>query len=228
MITVLLITYDRPREIRCTIDALRVHLHYSGALRWHIADDSSPADYIPQLVRDYPDLGLIATTTQRQGWGANVNRALQHPQMTDLIFLCEDDYVAKRDIDLDFGAALLMGSDLGVVRYDGIAGHVGLNLWLKEYDTALGRLNCLKVDQRHSTHLNVYSNRPHLRHRRFHDTFGLYKENLPLGKTEEEYAHRILDKNGPGIAILPDGIPTAFDHIGVSRQGTDKDSLFKH
>jgi hypothetical protein len=67
-----------------------------------------------------------------------------------------------------------------------------------------------------------------LRHRRWHDFLGLYPETLPLGKTEEAYAHRVLDKtDAPGFAILPDGVPMAFDHIGHSRQGTDKDTLFK-
>jgi len=227
MLTVILVTYNRPVEIRRTLEALLKHLKFSGVLRWHLADDGTPGEYIPALLREYPELAWSATTTKRQGWGANVNKALNHPGMTDLIFLCEDDYVVQQDLDLDAGAALLHSTDLGVIRYDGLAGHVGLSLRLCEAETALGRLTYLELDRLNSSHLNVYSNRPHLRHRRFHDCYGPYPENLSLGKTEESYAHRILDQAGPGIAILPSGIPQAFDHIGHSRQGTQEDSLFR-
>lgn len=225
-VTILLVTYNRPTEIRRTVTALLSHLHYAGDLRWHIADDDSPPDYLPQLRRDFPALNFTCTVTPRQGWGANVNKALQHPQMSDLIFLCEDDYVAYRDLDLDYGAALLSSvPTLGLVRYDGLAGHVGLNLWLQEAATSMGRLDYLLLDRQQSTHLNVYSHRPHLRHRRFHDTYGLYPEHLPLGLTEDRYAHLIKDIAGPEICCLPDGVWQAFEHIGISRQGTVDDVL---
>ena len=75
-----------------------------------------------------------------------------------------------------------------------------------------------------SSHLNVYSNRPHLRHRRLHDKLGMYKEGLPLGHTETEYAHRVKDNIGIAeVAVLQNGIERAFDHIGKSRQGTEMD-----
>ncbi len=229
-ITILIVTYDRPTEIRRTIDALRDKIQYAGPLRWHIADDGSPGEYVTEIVRDYQEnLDITATVTPRLGWGANVNKALQHPRMTDLIFLCEDDYIALHPLNFNYGAALLLSSDeLGVVRYDGLEGHVGLNMWLKECKVAGDTFSYLEIDREKSTHLNIYSNRPHLRHRRWHDALGLYPENLPLGKTEETYAHRVRNRlDAPGFAVLMDGLPRAFDHIGKSRQGTEKDTLFK-
>lgn len=229
-ITILIVTYDRPTEIRRTIDALRDKIQYAGPLRWHIADDGSPDNYVANVVRDYQEhLDITATVTPRLGWGANVNKALQHPRMTDLVFLCEDDYIALHPLNFNHGAALLLSSDhLGVVRYDGLEGHVGLNMWLKECRVAGDTFSYLEIDREKSTHLNIYSNRPHLRHRRWHDALGLYPENLPLGKTEEAYAHRVRNRlDAPGFAILMDGLPRAFDHIGKSRQGTEKDTLFK-
>ena len=229
MITILIVTYDRPAEIRRTIDALREHIHYSGELRWHIADDGTPGNYIAELIRDYPTLKFTVTVTSHLGWGANVNKALQHTQMSDLIFLCEDDYVATRSLDFDAGAALLTThTELGIVRYDGIVGHNGLNLWLREAKTEQGVVPYLKIDRNQSTHLNIYSNRPHLRHRRLHDALGLYSEGVSLGITEEGYAHRVLDKKDAlGFAVLLDGLWNAFDHIGKSRQGTELDSNFR-
>lgn len=222
-ITVLIVTYDRPREIRLTIDALLQHIEYDGELNWHIADDNSPGNYLPQLAQDYPILHLTATVTKRQGWGANVNKALTAIR-NDFIFLCEDDYVAQQRLDLTAGVRLLTTFDnLGAVRYDGISGHNGLNLTVQEL-TGNPTINFLTINKELSTHFNVYSNRPHLRHRRFHDRLGPYIEGAPLGMTETNYAGRVKETEGfADIAILSNGIDRAFDHIGHSRQGTDLD-----
>jgi glycosyltransferase involved in cell wall biosynthesis len=224
LVTILIVTYDRPDEIRRTLAALVNHLHYSGELRWHIADDGTPGSYLDDLRRDFPVLNLARSVTQRGGWGVNVNTALR-AATTDLVFLCEDDYVAQRAADLDRGVIVLAAQPgIGLVRYDGIGGHVGMNLWLCEARQEERTVNYLEIDRRHSAHLNVYSNRPHLKHRRFHDAVGYYAEGLSLGFTEESFAHRVKDADpGCGVAILGDGIEYSFDHIGKSRQGTDAD-----
>jgi len=230
-LTILIVTYDRPREIRATIRALyeRAALLYPGTIHWHIADDGTGSGYVAGLLHDFPSLDISHTITDRKGWGANVNKALQSIT-TDYIYLNEDDYVPIRDLDLARGVALLQAeTDLGIVRYDGISGHT-LNLELRESATNLGTLNYCRISKR-SPHLNVYSHRPHLKHRRLHDTVGLYKEGLALGATEEEFAHRIKDgeyrDKPPYIAILPDGIIPCFDHIGHSRQGSACDIFLK-
>jgi glycosyltransferase involved in cell wall biosynthesis len=224
-VTILVVTYDRPREIRRTIDALCNHIKYPGPLRWHIADDHSPGTYIPDLVEQYQrsDIHLNHSITDRKGWGANVNKALASIQ-SDCIFLNEDDYIAIRDIDLTRGVALLEAcKELGAIRYDGLEGHE-LNLQLREVKSErVDRLDYLIIDK-DSPHLNVYSHRPHLKHRRLHDQLGKYVEGQSLGATEEEFAHRVKDHAGPPeIAILPSGIPRAFAHIGKSRQGSEHD-----
>jgi len=228
-VTVLIVTFDRPSEIRVTIDTLIEHIQYSGPIHWHIADDGSQDGYVSDLINDYKHLSLSHTITNRQGWGANVNKAL-NSITTDYVYLNEDDYVSLFTIDLDKGVALLEANkELGIVRYDGLAGHI-LNLELRECDTKIGRLSYLRISK-HSPHLNVYSHRPHLKHRRLHDKLGLYKDGLPLGQTEEAFAHKIKDEpytdTSPHVAILPSGIPRAYDHIGHSRQGTDWDKLIK-
>ena len=224
-LTVLVVTYDRPYEIRETLNALRGHLRYDPNVKWHLADDGSPGSYLDDIYRDFADLDWAWTVTPRLGWGANVNTALRAIS-TDYIFLIEDDYVARHPLDLYSGVALLTArSDLDLVRYDGLAGHVGLSLWMDEAPVAGGHMPFLRIDTRRSGHLNCYSNRPHLRHRRFHERLGLYPEGLPLGYTEETYAHRVKDVSSPqvSIAVLVDGITQAFDHIGKTRQGTDLD-----
>ncbi|MBD3251135.1 hypothetical protein GF380_01535 [Candidatus Uhrbacteria bacterium] len=166
---------------------------------------------------------MTATSTQRQGWGANVNKALTHIR-SDYVFLIEDDYVAQKSVNLTSGVAVLEHDEsLGIVRYDGLAGHVGLALNIKEAPGSPA-VCYLQIDKGRSSHLNVYSNRPHLRHRRVYDKLGPYPESQSLGATETAYAHRVKDNIGQvGVAILADGIERAFDHIGKSRQGTEHD-----
>lgn len=223
-VTVLLVTYDRPQEIRQTIEALQKCLDYKGKLRWHLADDGSPREYVPGVRRDYPTLQFTATVTGRLGWGANVNKALNFIR-TDYMFLCEDDYVALRRLDITTGIGVMMAeSAIGLVRYDGLSAHA-LTLSLRELRLPWGGMQDYLLVRRDSPHLNIYSNRPHLKHRRFHDVHGLYPEGRTLGETEEAFAMRILhaQPGTPLVAALPDGIPRAFDHIGRSRQGSDQD-----
>jgi len=223
-ITVLIVTYDRPREIRETIRALEQYIAYPGTVKWHIADDASPETYLPELYSDFRHLSLTATSTARKGWGANVNKALKYIQ-TDYTFLCEDDYVATRTINLEQGVAIIEAqSSICLIRYDGIGGHTGLNLWLREAKTQIGTFSYLEIDRKRSGHLNSYSNRPHLRHKRFQYSVGDYAEGHTLGHTEEIFAHKVIDAEpGIGLAILSDGIQSTFRHIGVSRQGTELD-----
>lgn len=236
-VTVLVVTWNRPAVIRRTIHALIEHIRYPDLL-WHIADDSSPGEYVAHLRQDFPQLEFTATVTDRLGWGANVNEALINCwSRSHYVFLCEDDYVVKRDLDLVCGVAVLEAAPrLGLIRYDGIAGHA-LDLQLREVGTKAGYMQCMTI-MRASPHLNLYSHRPHLVHKRFHDHYGMYLTNdiikcatvgrkirSLLGECESEFAHRVKDKyeKGPKIAVLADGVMAAFDHIGHSRQGTEDD-----
>jgi len=226
-VAILTVTYDRPAEIRRTISALKKNILYPGPLAWHIADDHSPGNYLPELKLDFRELNLSYTVTDRKGWGANVNKAMSHcwDVYDDYVFLCEDDYVSQYPIDLRLGVLLLWHArGLGAIRYDGIHGHE-LDLQLREIKTPVEKVSTLII-QGSSPHLNIYSNRPHLKHRRFHDHYGLYEEGKRLGETESEFAHRVKDgyQGGLKIATLTTGIPRAFNHIGKSRQLTELDT----
>lgn len=221
-LTICIVTYDRLPEIKQTIRALTQHAKYQGELRWHLADDSSPAGYVGNITREFNDLHFTHTSGGRGGWGVNVNIALGFLSQS-YVFLIEDDYVARRDINLTAGVAVLEAlPSLGAIRYDGIAAH-DLNLRLREAHTFIGNVSYMEIDK-DIPHLNVYSNRPHLRHQRFTECYGWYPEHKSLGDTEEQFAHRVKDKkNCPGVAVLHDGIAGAFDHIGKSYQGGKHD-----
>lgn len=225
-VTVLIVTYDRPDEVRAVVGALRNHLRYLGKLCWHLADDSTgDPSYVPSILRDFPDLTWTYTVTpQRGGWGVNVNTALQAVQ-TPYVFLCEDDHVAQRPLDLGAGVFVMEHvPTVGLVRYDGVEGH-RLTLHLEETPKVQGvRVHYLRADRLSSKELYVYSHRPHLKHKRFHEAYGLYTEGVDLGSTETLFAHRVRTAEaGPEIVVLSDGVERAFKHIGASRQGTAED-----
>jgi hypothetical protein len=55
----------------------------------------------------------------------------------------------------------------------------------------------------------------------------MYDEGKKLGETEAAFAHQVRDKydDCPKVAVLQNGIVTAFDHIGKSRQMTELDAI---
>jgi hypothetical protein len=235
-VSILIVTYDRIKEIKRTIYALKKHLKYQGELLWHLADDHSPGNYIDDIKREFSYLNFSATITDRKGWGKNVNKALVHCWAnSDYVFLNEDDRPPIKNYDLTSGVAVLMSKDdankpgaaterkpIGMVRYDGIAGH-WLNLELREAKTEIGNINYLHV-LKNSPFLNCYSNRPALTHRRFYDSYGMIPEGKGLADTESSYAHTFKhSKKGPWIVTLEDGIRLAQDHIGKSRQNSEHD-----
>ena len=226
-VAVMIVTYDRPDEIRRVIVALTKHLQYKGKFVWYLADDASPGNYVLDIQRDFPKLNFRASVTKRLGWGANVNKCLQKIAEKH-IFLCEDDYVALYPLDINKGVALLDSkANIGLVRYDGLAGH-RLNLALEEIETRLGVLQYLEILKKSSRGLNVYSNRPHLKSRKFHRAYSHYPMEKSLGETESAFAHRVKDiLTGPRLVALETGIVRAFDHIGKSRQGTELDQTSK-
>jgi len=233
-ITIIILTYNRPVEVRRTIDALYDYLSYEGELHWLIADNTSPGSYARDLKHDYKGdkhFDVIQNPKGDRNWASNANYALSQ-NTNDLTIMLEDDFVLKTPIDLSPLAALLITNpSLGLIRLGGVQGHTGLNVTMMEHDISLylpqyrqgmgmlGRINYWQIDP-HSSQLFCYSNHPQLKHRRFHVAHGLYVEGLGLGATEECFAHQVKDNllfsSSPQIAVPLELAVTYFDHIGVT------------
>ena len=241
-VSILVVTYERPEEIRITIDALRRHIQYPAEkLRWHICDDGSGDNYVYKIQQDFKDLNITATITNRQGWGANANKGLKHCWATsDYVLLTEDDRPPIKPYGLDKAVAILAASPgdchkpegapprspIGCIRLGGIASH-WLTLQSRETDTIMGKLNYLHI-LKSSPFLNVWSNQPNVTHRRFFDYYGLFPEGRGLADTETIFARSVKDaRKGPWVCILTNGIDVAQDHIGHSRQASDQDVGYK-
>lgn len=240
-LSLIIVTYNRPQVIRRTLRALHYHLHLTKLDNSQIilADDWSPNDYAESVTEwAAAELGwsleINRPATIRGGWGRNVNSAITWARYPNMMIV-EDDYLLTHDIDLHQHIKLLNHPDVGMVRLDGIVGHVGLRTELRE---------CLMNDYqftgmlpRHypywnllpsSNHLNVYSNRPHLFNRQFLADYGLYPEGKPLGDTEEQYAGHVLHvmrsrKDAPQIVAPVELTACYWEHIGNSYQGSEHD-----
>ena len=225
-ITILIVTYKRPSEVRGVIEALQDKLIYPGVLLWRLADDCTGDNYVPDILRDFPNLAFEYTITpKRSGWGINVNTGLRAAG-PGYVFQIEDDQIAYRSIDLENGVFVMEHDQtVGLVRYDGIEGH-RLMLFMDETPKVDNRRShFLRIMRRKTKGLNAYSNRPHLKHPRFHGVYGGYPEGLSMGSTEEVFAHHILHqpRGTPDLVALANGVQRAFRHVGTSRQLTDAD-----
>ncbi len=247
-VTVVVCTYDRPKEIRLTLESLFNNLSYEpDRIAWHIADDGTPGTYaldVCRWIRSVSGMDVASSVTERKGWGANVNAALRAVQ-TDYVYFTEDDYVLQRSLDLRRYVALIdVVPTIGLLRF-GLAGHDGLGCYLHEADvsgwlpdyqetpTSLpGKLDYWEIERGVSVGpfaVYKYSNRPHLKHRRFHETYGYYPEGRTLALTEEGMNHQIAHMPiGPAIVCPADWTLWHYDHIGVSRQGSEAEREAVH
>lgn len=241
-ISIIILTYNRPEIIKRTIFALLKNIYYEGEIEYIVADDSTPSPtYHHHCLRFFPKQAnaRVECTPKQSGWGMNANNAMSKAS-NDIILMLEDDYVLSGKINLTPYVVLLQKHhSLGVVRLDGIAGHLGISCQIAQTDindlcptwqqgiSYPGILHYFLIDGK-SSHLNLYSNRPHLKHKRFHKFYGDYPEGQKLGMTETMFAHTVKDKmkafpdDAPAIAVPLDA-NCYWDHIGVSWQGTEHD-----
>ena len=222
-ITVIFVTWNRRQELLTTVGAFLHFVQYDHSkLHLHIADDNSPQPYIFDVIREFPNYHWTYSVTNRLGWGANVNLAISEAK-TDYIYLNEDDYVAQSPINLKDGVRVLENvSNVGCIRYNHLIGHLGMQLRVEETEDTEGIVHYLRILKKESTFPYVYSNRPHLQHRRFWETYGKYPEGRKLGSTEEIYMSIVKGSIGPDVAILYNGT-IDYLHIGKTNQLSTND-----
>lgn len=224
LVDVVLVHFNRPHELARSVASLRANLHYPN-LRWVVADDYS-SEEVFEFIKAEVQPDAIFRTKKRSGLGVNTNNALKRLD-SDFVFLTMDDRVLTRPIDLRLGVDILYRfEEFGLVRYGGLTGH-DVTCRMRElvampdaiFDVARSRYFVWELLKRLSRFLFVYSGQPHLKHRRFHEAYGPYKEGIKLGATEEEFAHRFIDmEKGPSIICFPEFVPCYFDHIGHTWQ----------
>ena len=219
-VDVIIVTWNRPKEVAETFNSLRENLRYPN-LHFIIADGHSEPS-VQDFMRRELEGAEIVVPPRRGGWGADVNLALRRSQAL-YVFMIEDDYPLLRPIDLMPAVRVLGGrKEIGMVRYRALAGH-DLTCRLREAHIDGDTYQVWQI-LRSSAFLFCYTHGPHLKHRRFHEHYGLYAEGLMLGDTEVEMCWRWKKNPGPAIVAFPEFVmPTWFGSIGHSRQLSDTD-----
>lgn len=216
-LAILSMTYNRRDILEDTLKHINEHLWYEGPKQYFVADDGSD-DGTQSMLMQFPDMTLIQN--QRVGLGANSNSGLRLAMAyAPLILQFQDDMQLKSSLDLHPHAERLLSDETcGYIRLWGVGGHrytanLEGNYWRVWWN---------------SDDLYIPSDRPHLKHRRFHEFFGFYPEGLKSAETEDAWCHQCKDRaggNGKKLDVLvPQNALTesTWEHMAYGSRWRDK------
>ena len=226
-VTVIIPTYNRPEILKETMNRIAFNLVYDGVVDICIGNDGDRLPHIPDIHTRDSVVNVYVLDGPKRGLGANLNMLINACE-TDLILQMDDDHYLEKPLDINqFADDLLQFKD-----------NVG---WIRLF---LGTEEDLNNDdpfyQFHAVMLKRYwypvpgvgelyiaSNRPHLKHKRFHDFYGLYNEHVKLGETETAFCHAYAsqhnlhtdhpDRPWVGIPVAAPSFDT-WKHVGASWQ----------
>lgn len=224
LVTIVLLTYEDGQRntaeitLRSTLD----HLHYSGPLAVHIADDGSIEGHVEalrMLAGGYPHLVTVGSTNvERRGYGASWNAATQSVHLSSPIVMpIEDDWELRRDLDLGplVDTLLASSSPVQCIRL----GYIGFTQSLRSLfiDTPAGIMALLDPlsPERH-----VAAGHPRIETREWERAIGPWTEGLAAGATEFEWCGRRSARLGvawPLDVVRPS--EHLFAHIGAHGLG---------
>lgn len=219
-IVVVLQTWERTDVAMRTIVAARHYLRYGGRLAWYVADDGSRPEHVEACVAALAGADVIGGHSERRGYGGNSNAAwLAADAIGALTLWLEDDWELRAPVDLYPYAALLMERpEIGMVRLGNLNLDIRGRTWGHD-----GRVYWTLDREPHIEGTPVFTGHPSLRHRRYHEAYGLYPEGLKPGETELAYAYqfRMGSHDAPGI-VWPADWPAGghFAHIGTVKTET--------
>lgn len=181
-----IVTYNRVETLRDTLARLSRHLWYEGARHVFVADDGSDDGTQAMLREEYPDVVLVQSS--RAGLGANTNAGLRACLgAADYVLQFQDDMQLLVTLDLHPHIEKLRDDPTcGFIRLWGVGGHrykgnLEGNYWRIHWD---------------SDELYIPSDRPHVKHRRFHEHFGFYPEGRLTAETEDAWCHQCKNRAG--------------------------------
>jgi len=206
----LIITYERTHLAVETIKSVKEKVIYPN-IGFHIADDGSSPEHIERLLHEIGgSYSVEISNAQRGGVGRSMNLGIEAAlKRADLWLHLEDDWVLPAPLDLKPHVDLLMqNGNIGMVRL----GRLSAGITAK---TIPGLNGECWWELRRASDTYVFSGNASLRHRRFHDAYGPYREGLPPGRTELWYCDRFNRGKGPEI-VWPSFLSTKemFVHIG--------------
>lgn len=217
-LAIVIVTYNRCATLLETIQRLHDHLYYAGP--WHVivADDGSDDGTQAELAARFPHAILVQS--RRAGLGANTNAGLRAAfALSPFVLQLQDDMHLKYTFDLHPHIERLTRDETaGMIRLWGIGGHALEGRLEGEHWRVYW----------HSPDLYIPSDRPQLKHRRFHEHFGMYPEGLPTAATEEAWCHQCKGRAGLEgrqlDVLVPQGIETErnWEHMHWGQRWRDQ------
>jgi len=208
-LAVIIPTYNRLEILHQCLNMLIANLNYSGHIDYWIGNDGDTPIDIPVLNKT---LNVIEGPSG--SLGANLNRLINAAD-ADVMLQLDDDHILLEPLDLDPHVKHLSDNkSAGWIRLMEIAEH-------KLHAYLIGSYWYVVWD---SDELYITSNRPHLKHKRFHDQYGPYFEGFKLGATEDTFCHKCIDRGRKNDklsrVLVPLNVHTEsmWDHIGHSWQ----------
>lgn len=217
-LAVVIATYNRSALLLDTMQHLSDHLYYVGETRVIIADDGSDDETVAAIQSCFPLAQLVVS--DRVGLGANTNAGLRQAfAQTDYVLQLQDDMRLLTGLDLHPHVELLMQDvTCGFIRLWGVGGH--------RYEGKLEG-NYWRI-MWHSPELYIPSDRPHVKHRRFHDFYGMYPEGLTTAHTEDAWCHSCKNRAGQDGKQLDVFVPqnalteSTWEHVGWGQRWRDQ------
>lgn len=207
-ISIIIPTYNRPWILKKGIELLKHNLIYSGKITYYIGVDGDTSTC--KMFAGHAD--VICIPGPNNGLGANLNRLIQTTP-DDFLFQMDDDHHLLQPLPLDRHVREFeWNPSLGWLRMMGNAHHDYYARLKGEYWHIFWE----------SPELYIPSNRPHLKHRRFHGHFGLYPESVSLGETEETFCRQCKENEDKKYGVAIPLNETKWDHVGESWQLKDK------
>ena len=212
-VAIVLVTYTRTEYAVRTVNSVRENLVYSQELGWYVADDGSPGSHFDEVVKAVGKAPIIGLHSEDfvlgKRWpGKSWNKAWEFAhEWAPIVLWLEDDWQLQRELNIDPYVELLMTNEkVGMVRL----GHLAIDLNM----TSMGHAGIHYLQMwRNMTY--GFSGNPSLRHQRFAQAYGPYKEDIEPGDTEVEYDSRFRNTSGPEIWWPVDlGGWGIFSHIG--------------
>lgn len=180
-ITVIIPTMNRVSILIGTLQRLVAGLAYSGSISYLIGNDGDHnLEKVLRAEGFSENQFRVLNHLERKGLGGNYNRLIAASE-TDIMLSTQDDYFLTRTLHLDEHVLKL--------TEDESAGWIRLRLTQGQDFNAIVKHRYWEV-QWCSTGYYIASDQPHLMHRRFHDTYGLYDEGLRVGDTENNWCWR--------------------------------------
>lgn len=185
-LSILVVTYNRKNTLRNSLLAIKQHLAYNGNKRIFVADDGSDDGTQDMLAAEFPEATIVQSI--RSKLGANTNAGIRSALLfSDYILQFQDDMKLLVNLDMHPHIELLRDNPgCGMIRLWGVGGH--------KYQAQLEG-NYWRVWWT-SPELYIPSDRPHVKHRRFHEAFGFYPEGLSTAETEQTWCHQCKDAAG--------------------------------